>query len=40
MEGQTEEFTIELQGGSPWGFALQGGLDHRSPLRVGKVPDY
>ena len=34
MEG---EFVVLLEGGSPWGFALQGGVDHRSPLRIGKV---
>lgn len=33
----TVEFTVQLEGGSPWGFALQGGTDHRSPLRIGKV---
>lgn len=32
-----QEFTVELIGGSPWGFALQGGVDHRSPLKVGRV---
>ena len=32
-----EQFVVELSGGSPWGFSLQGGLDHRSPLRVGRV---
>ena len=32
-----EQFTVELNGGSPWGFSLQGGVDHRSPLRVGRV---
>ena len=34
MEGQ---FQVALEGGSPWGFTLQGGVDFRSPLRVGKV---
>ena len=24
-------------GGNPWGFTLQGGVDFRSPLRVGRV---
>ena len=32
-----ETFTVNLEGGSPWGFSIQGGVDHRSPLRVGKV---
>ena len=32
-----ETFTVTLEGGSPWGFSIQGGVDHRSPLRVGKV---
>jgi len=34
MEGQ---FQVALEGGSAWGFTLQGGVDFRSPLRVGKV---
>ena len=28
---------IVLRGGSPWGFALQGGRETRSPLTVSKV---
>jgi hypothetical protein len=31
------EFTVSLEGGRPWGFTLQGGVDFRSPLKVGKV---
>ena len=34
MEGQ---FLVVMEGGSPWGFTLQGGVDFRSPLRVGRV---
>ena len=34
MEGQ---FLVAMEGGSPWGFTLQGGVDFRSPLRVGRV---
>lgn len=26
-----------LQGGAPWGFTLQGGLEHGEPLIVSKV---
>lgn len=32
-----EHFTVNLEGGRPWGFTLQGGTDFRSPLRVGRV---
>ena len=35
-----ESFSVSLEGGAPWGFSIQGGLDHRSPLRVGKVSCY
>lgn len=31
------QYTVMLEGGRPWGFSLQGGLEFRSPLRVGKV---
>ena len=34
MEGQ---FLVAMEGGSPWGLTLQGGVDFRSPLRVGRV---
>ena len=34
MEGQ---FLVAMEGGSPWGFTLQGGVDFRSPLQVGRV---
>lgn len=27
-----------LQGGAPWGFTLQGGLEHEEPLIISKVP--
>lgn len=26
-----------LQGGAPWGFTLQGGLEHGEPLIISKV---
>ncbi len=26
-----------LQGGAPWGFTLQGGLEHEEPLVISKV---
>lgn len=26
-----------LQGGAPWGFTLQGGLEHDEPLIISKV---
>ena len=32
-----DQFTITLEGGRPWGFSLQGGVDFRSPLRAGRV---
>lgn len=28
-----------LQGGAPWGFTVQGGLEHGEPLIISKVPD-
>lgn len=28
-----------LQGGAPWGFTLQGGLEHGEPLIISKVGD-
>ncbi|XP_040261524.1 protein Shroom4 isoform X1 [Bufo bufo] len=30
---------VELQGGAPWGFTLQGGLEHRGPLIISKIED-
>jgi C-terminal processing protease CtpA/Prc len=30
-------FSVVVEGGRPWGFSLQGGLEFRAPLRVGKV---
>lgn len=27
----------QLQGGAPWGFTLQGGLEHGEPLIISKV---
>uniref|UniRef100_A0A8C8SWM6 Shroom family member 4 n=1 Tax=Pelusios castaneus TaxID=367368 RepID=A0A8C8SWM6_9SAUR len=30
---------VQLQGGAPWGFTLQGGLEHGEPLIVSKVED-
>ncbi|XP_045927286.1 synaptopodin 2-like protein [Micropterus dolomieu] len=32
-----EEVIITLSGGAPWGFRLQGGLEHQKPLQVAKV---
>ena len=31
------EFEVYLQGGSPWGFRLQGGKEFRLPLKISKV---
>ena len=31
------ERSVELSGGSPWGFSIQGGADFRAPLKVTKV---
>lgn len=33
----SDEFTVLLEGGRPWGFTLHGGADFRSPLKIGKV---
>ena len=30
-------FSVVVEGGRPWGFTLQGGLEFRAPIRVGKV---
>ncbi|XP_068575406.1 synaptopodin 2-like protein [Cebidichthys violaceus] len=32
-----EEVIIALSGGAPWGFRLQGGVEHQKPLQVAKV---
>ncbi|KAL0984101.1 hypothetical protein UPYG_G00137100 [Umbra pygmaea] len=32
-----EEVLVTLSGGAPWGFRLQGGLEHQAPLQVSKV---
>ncbi|TRY92439.1 hypothetical protein DNTS_029596 [Danionella cerebrum] len=32
-----EEVIITLSGGAPWGFRLQGGIEHEKPLQVAKV---
>ncbi|XP_074532044.1 synaptopodin 2-like protein [Halichoeres trimaculatus] len=32
-----EEVVITLSGGAPWGFRLQGGVEHQKPLQVAKV---
>ena len=32
-----KDFDIVIEGGRPWGFTLQGGIDFRSPLVIGKV---
>uniref|UniRef100_A0A3Q0RU31 Synaptopodin 2-like protein n=1 Tax=Amphilophus citrinellus TaxID=61819 RepID=A0A3Q0RU31_AMPCI len=31
------EVIITLSGGAPWGFRLQGGVEHQKPLQVAKV---
>lgn len=33
----SETFEVHLQGGSPWGFRLQGGKEFRAPLLIAKV---
>ncbi|XP_061646371.1 synaptopodin 2-like protein [Phyllopteryx taeniolatus] len=33
----TQEVLITLSGGAPWGFRLQGGVEHQKPLQVAKV---
>lgn len=33
----SETFEVYLQGGSPWGFRLQGGKEFRAPLLIAKV---
>ncbi|KAK6328778.1 hypothetical protein J4Q44_G00007560 [Coregonus suidteri] len=33
----SEEVIITLSGGAPWGFRLQGGVEHQKPLQVAKV---
>lgn len=30
-------YCVELKGGSPWGFRLQGGRDIGEKLKIGKV---
>ncbi|XP_026078490.1 synaptopodin 2-like protein [Carassius auratus] len=32
-----EEVVVTLSGGAPWGFRLQGGVEHQKPLQVAKV---
>ncbi|XP_052334189.1 LOW QUALITY PROTEIN: synaptopodin 2-like protein [Oncorhynchus keta] len=32
-----EEVVVTLSGGAPWGFRLQGGVEHQTPLQVSKV---
>ncbi|KAM4591354.1 synaptopodin 2-like protein [Odontesthes bonariensis] len=32
-----EEVIITLSGGAPWGFRLQGGVEHQKPIQVAKV---
>ncbi len=34
---EDESYLVVIEGGSPWGFGIQGGLDFRSPLRVKMV---
>uniref|UniRef100_A0A3B5LM08 PDZ domain-containing protein n=1 Tax=Xiphophorus couchianus TaxID=32473 RepID=A0A3B5LM08_9TELE len=31
--------SARLQGGAPWGFTVQGGLEHGQPLIISKVED-
>ena len=37
MLNKMAEFEVFLQGGSPWGFRLQGGKEFRIPLRISRV---
>jgi len=30
-------FTVDLNGGAPWGFAIAGGVDKNLPVTVSKV---
>ncbi len=30
-------YTVILEGGSPWGFRLEGGSEFNEPLRIAKV---
>ena len=30
-------FTIDLNGGAPWGFAIAGGVDKNQPVTISKV---
>ena len=30
-------YTVVLEGGSPWGFRLEGGSEFSEPLRIAKV---
>ena len=30
-------FTIDMSGGPPWGFSMQGGCDFNQPLNISKV---
>lgn len=34
------EYEVFLQGGSPWGFRLQGGKEFRKPLRISRVSQF
>uniref|UniRef100_A0A3Q3N6K9 PDZ domain-containing protein n=1 Tax=Labrus bergylta TaxID=56723 RepID=A0A3Q3N6K9_9LABR len=34
-----EQQVARLQGGAPWGFTLQGGLEHGEPLIISKVEE-
>uniref|UniRef100_A0A3P9DJW5 Synaptopodin 2 like n=1 Tax=Maylandia zebra TaxID=106582 RepID=A0A3P9DJW5_9CICH len=37
MGAHRKEVIITLSGGAPWGFRLQGGVEHQKPLQVVKV---
>ena len=40
LEMEEEAYVVVIEGGSPWGFGIQGGQDFRSPLRVKMVSQY
>lgn len=37
LDPDGDGFTVQMEGGGPWGFSLQGGADFRSPLRISRV---
>ena len=34
---EDDSFSFVIEGGAPWGFRLQGGIEFRAPLRVAGV---